>query len=69
MAYLGEVAALRQAGADAVFSAEGEVALAMTEFMLRQLRATPEQVDRERERIRLELFGGGENKPNLQRFN
>jgi hypothetical protein len=30
----------------------------MTESILRQLRATPEQVDRERARIRSELFAG-----------
>jgi hypothetical protein len=28
----------------------------MTEFLLRQLGATPEQIDRERERVRTELF-------------
>lgn len=56
--YLREVPALRRAGADAVFSGEGEVGLSMTEFILRQLGATPEQIDRERDRIRNELFGG-----------
>jgi monovalent cation:H+ antiporter-2, CPA2 family len=55
--HLREAAAMRRAGADVVFSGEGEVALAMTEFMLRQLGATPEQMDRERDRIRHELFG------------
>jgi CPA2 family monovalent cation:H+ antiporter-2 len=55
--HLREASALRQAGADAVFSGEGEVALSMTEFMLRQVGATPEQIDRERDRIRRELFG------------
>ena len=30
-----------------MFSGEGEVALSMTEFLLRQLGATPEQIDRE----------------------
>jgi monovalent cation:H+ antiporter-2, CPA2 family len=54
--HLREAASLRQAGADVVFSGEGEVALAMTEFMLRQVGATPEQIDLERERIRCELF-------------
>jgi CPA2 family monovalent cation:H+ antiporter-2 len=54
--HLREAAALRQAGADVVFSGEGEVALAMTEFMLRQVGATPEQIDLERDRIRRELF-------------
>lgn len=58
-AYLGEIPALRRAGADAVFSGEGEVALVMTEFILKQLGATPEQIDHERERIREDLFGGG----------
>ncbi len=54
--YLGESAVSRRAGADVVFSGEGEVALAMTESMLRQLRATPDQIDRERARIRSDLF-------------
>ena len=57
-AYLRDIPVLRQAGADAVFSGEGEVALNMTEHILRQLGATSEQIDRERERIRFELFGG-----------
>ncbi len=56
-AYLNEAPALRRAGADAVFAGEGEVALAMTEFILRQLGASGEQIDRERDRIRDELFG------------
>jgi monovalent cation:H+ antiporter-2, CPA2 family len=55
--HLREASALRQAGADTVFSGEGEVALSMTEFMLRQVGATPEQIDRERDRIRREFFG------------
>ena len=54
--YLRESEKLRRAGADIVFSGEGEVALAMTESILRQLRATPDQVDRERARIRSDLF-------------
>ncbi len=56
--YLRDIPALHRAGADAVFSGEGEVALNMTALILRQLGATPEQIDRERERIRSELFGG-----------
>jgi CPA2 family monovalent cation:H+ antiporter-2 len=48
---------LHQAGAQAVFSGEGEVALALTETVLRRLGATPEQIDRERERVHAELFG------------
>jgi CPA2 family monovalent cation:H+ antiporter-2 len=55
--HLREASTLRQAGADTVFSGEGEVALSMTEFMLRQVGATPEQIDRERDRIRREFFG------------
>ncbi|HJZ57050.1 MAG TPA: cation:proton antiporter [Gemmataceae bacterium] len=56
--YLKEVPGLRGAGADAVFASEGEVALAMTEFLLRQLGATADQIDHERDRIRDDLFGG-----------
>jgi len=37
-------------------SQEGEVALAMTDSVLRQLGATPDQLDEERARIRTELF-------------
>jgi len=55
--YLREVPALRRAGADAVFSDEGEVALTLTEFMMRQLGATGEQIERTGDRIREELFG------------
>jgi CPA2 family monovalent cation:H+ antiporter-2 len=56
--YLSERAELRKARADRVFSAEGEVALAMTESLLRHLGATPEQIDREQARVRLEFLGG-----------
>lgn len=55
-AYLREVPDLRAAGADGVFSGEGEVALAMTEFILERFNATPEQIERERDRVRAELF-------------
>ena len=55
--YLRELAALHKAGAEVVFSGEGEVALAMTEAILHRLGATPEQIDRERERVHAELFG------------
>ena len=54
--HLRDGAALRKAGAHEVFSGEGEVALAMTEALLRQLGATPEQIDRERARARDDLF-------------
>jgi CPA2 family monovalent cation:H+ antiporter-2 len=56
-AYLRDVPALRAAGADHVFSGEGEVALAMTEAVLRRMGATPDQIDRERERLHGELLG------------
>jgi Trk K+ transport system NAD-binding subunit len=55
--YVRELPALRKAGADSVFSGEGEVALAVTETILRDLGATPEQIDRERDRVQAELFG------------
>jgi monovalent cation:H+ antiporter-2, CPA2 family len=55
--YLRDVPPLKAAGAEQVFSGEGEVALAMTEAVLRRLGATAEQVDRERDRVRAELFG------------
>ena len=44
-------------GAQRVFTGEGEVALAMTVAVLKELGATPEQIDRERARAREELFG------------
>ena len=55
-AYLREQPELRAAGADEVFAGEGEVALSMTEHILREFGATAEQIDRESERIRDELF-------------
>ena len=56
-AYLRDVPPLKRAGAEQVFAGEGEVALAMTEAVLRRLGATPDQIDRERDRVRVELFG------------
>jgi CPA2 family monovalent cation:H+ antiporter-2 len=56
-AALRDVASLRAAGASGVFSGEGEVALALTEALLRRLGATPDQIDRERQRIHEELLG------------
>jgi K+:H+ antiporter len=56
-AYLRDVPKLRAAGAEHVFSGEGEVALAMTEAVLRRLGATPDQIDRERQRLHGELLG------------
>jgi CPA2 family monovalent cation:H+ antiporter-2 len=56
-AYLRECPGLRKAGADEVVAGEGEVALAMTESLLHVIGATAEQIDRERARVRAELFG------------
>jgi CPA2 family monovalent cation:H+ antiporter-2 len=56
--FLREMAELKTAGADATFADEGEVALSIVALLLRQLGATDEQVDRERDRIRDDLFGG-----------
>jgi CPA2 family monovalent cation:H+ antiporter-2 len=56
-AYLRDVPPLKHAGAEQVFAGEGEVALAMTEAVLRRLGATADQIDRERDRVRAELFG------------
>lgn len=54
--YLREAGELRAAGADGVFTGEGEVALAMTAAVLENFNATPEQIERERKRVRDELF-------------
>ena len=42
--YLADIPAVRRAGADRVFSGEGEVALAMTESVLADLGATPNKL-------------------------
>jgi CPA2 family monovalent cation:H+ antiporter-2 len=54
--YLRDVPPLRNAGAERVFAGEAEVAMAMTEAVLQRLGATPDQIDRERARVRSELF-------------
>ncbi|KYG04383.1 sodium:proton exchanger [Sorangium cellulosum] len=61
--YMREVAALKKAGADVVVTGEAEVAFSMTERLLVRLGATAEQVERERERVRSELFGTGAPAP------
>ena len=53
--YLRDVQALKAAGADSVYSGEGEVALAFVEDILENLGATPEQIERERARAHREL--------------
>jgi CPA2 family monovalent cation:H+ antiporter-2 len=58
-AYLRDLPALRAAGVEEAFSGEGEVALAMTEAVLRHLGATPDQIDREEDRVRRDLFKAG----------
>jgi CPA2 family monovalent cation:H+ antiporter-2 len=62
-AYLRDVPKLRSAGAEHVFSGEGEVAMAMTEAVLRRMGATPDQIDRERQRLHGELFGPNQPPP------
>jgi CPA2 family monovalent cation:H+ antiporter-2 len=53
--YLRDLPALRRAGAEDIVSAEGEVGLALTEMILHRLGATPDQMDRERDRVRSEF--------------
>ena len=53
-----EVPRLRRAGAEEAFSGEGEVALALTVRILEGLGASPEQIDRERERVEAGFRGG-----------
>lgn len=55
-AYLREADSLLDAGANSVFSGEGEVALSITEKILEAFGATPEQIERQRERIRDDFF-------------
>jgi CPA2 family monovalent cation:H+ antiporter-2 len=54
--FLRDTTELKKAGADEVFTGEGEVALAIAGSILRKLGATPEQLDESRERIRLALI-------------
>jgi CPA2 family monovalent cation:H+ antiporter-2 len=55
VSYLRDVPALKDAGANSVYSGEGEVALAFIEDILDSLGATPEQIERERARAHVEL--------------
>lgn len=55
--YIRELQPLRKAGVSASYAGEAEVALALTETILRDLGATPEQIDRERARVHTELIG------------
>jgi CPA2 family monovalent cation:H+ antiporter-2 len=58
-AYLRDLSELKAAGANTIYTGEGEVALAFIEDILGRLGATAEQIDRERARAHDELFGGG----------
>jgi CPA2 family monovalent cation:H+ antiporter-2 len=55
--YINQLKVLQQAGANAVISGEGEIALAFTETILRNLGATSDQIDRERELVRVDVLG------------
>ena len=55
--YLRDLAVLKTAGANSVYSAEGEVAVAFIEDILNSLGATSEQIERERARAHSELVG------------
>ena len=57
--FLRDLPPLRRAGADLVFSGEGEVALAFTDAILRELGASPDQIDRERARVHEEISSKG----------
>jgi monovalent cation:H+ antiporter-2, CPA2 family len=56
--YLREISGLREAGANAVVAAEAEVAFGMVERLLTEIGATPEQIDRARDRVRSDLLSG-----------
>jgi monovalent cation:H+ antiporter-2, CPA2 family len=56
--YLRDISKLRAAGADIVLTGEGELALSLTEVVLGQLGATPEQIAHEKIRVRADFFGG-----------
>jgi CPA2 family monovalent cation:H+ antiporter-2 len=54
-AYVGQCQELLKQGADQVIAEESEVALAMAETILRNLGATAEQIDHQRDKLRSEL--------------
>ena len=56
--YVRDLPKLHRAGAEDVFSAEGEVAVAFTVRILERLGATGEQIDRERARIEATFRNG-----------
>ncbi|HYP06733.1 MAG TPA: cation:proton antiporter [Bryobacteraceae bacterium] len=54
--FVGQTEMMLKAGADEVFSGEGEVALAVTDSLLRRLGSTPAQVEETREWIRSHML-------------
>lgn len=58
-AYIHDVSLVLAQGADTIITAEAEVALAMSERILSRLGASPEQMDRVRDRVRVELASAG----------
>lgn len=56
--YLSNRQNLITAGADVIFSDEGEVALSVMEMILRQFGATPDQINRERKRVHESFYEG-----------
>lgn len=56
--YVREVPKLQRAGAEDVFAAEGEVALAFAARILERLGASGEQIDRERQRVEATFRSG-----------
>jgi CPA2 family monovalent cation:H+ antiporter-2 len=61
--YIVGVSRLRRAGADVVFSSEGEVTLAMTEYLRSRFLLMAERSDRERQRLQIELLGDRQDAP------
>lgn len=53
--YVGQSTPLNAAGADVVITGEGEVGLALAERVLARFGASPEQLERERQRLRAEF--------------
>jgi CPA2 family monovalent cation:H+ antiporter-2 len=60
--YLRDLPDIHGAGADTVYTGEGEVALAFVEDLLSRLGASAEQIDRERERAHAAIFGHRANR-------
>lgn len=63
-AYIGQRHSLLTQGADHVIAEESEVALAMAETILRNLGATAEQIDHQRDKLRSDLNDNTSKKTN-----